>query len=72
MKLETHANWDLFRDFLFSVSAMTIKIAKILRMIGKAKAAAEALETEEVIALPTDTMYGFAALVQNKQAVGTL
>ena len=51
LKLETHANWDLFRDFLFSVSAMTIKIAKIWRMLGKAKAAAEALAAEEVIAV---------------------
>ena len=72
LKLETHANWDLFRDFLFSVSAMTIKIAKIWRMLGKAKAAAEALAAEEVIAVPTDNIYGFAALVKNKQGVGKL
>ena len=51
---------------------MTIKIAKIWRMLGKAKASAEALAAEEVIAVPTDTIYGFAALVQNKQAVGKL
>ena len=55
---------------------MTNKIVKIGRMVGKAtvavKAAAEALAAGEVIAVPTDTIYGFAALVQNKQAVGKL
>ena len=55
---------------------MTNKIVKIGRMVGKAtvavKAAAEALAAGEVIAVPTDTIYGIAALVQNKQAVEKL
>ena len=55
---------------------MANKIVKIGRMVGKAtvavKAAAEALAAGEVIAVPTDTIYGIAALVQNKQAVEKL
>ena len=42
-------------------------------MLWKAKAAAEDLAAEEVIAVPTDNIYGCAlcaALVQNKQEVG--
>ena len=55
---------------------MTQKIVKIGRMVGKAtaaaKVAAEALAAGEVIAVPTDTIYGIAALVQNKKAVEKL
>ena len=55
---------------------MTNKIVKIGRVIGKttaaAKTAAEALAAGEVIAVPTDTIYGIAALVQNKKAVEKL
>ena len=55
---------------------MTNKIVKIGRMVGKAtvaaKVAADALAAGEVIAVPTDTIYGIAALVQNKQAVEKL
>jgi len=46
-KLKTRlANQELFRDFSYSVSAITIKI---LIMLEKAKAAVEALASEEVI-----------------------
>ena len=45
-------------------------------MVGKTtsavKVASEALAAGEVIAVPTDTIYGIAALVQNKQAVEKL
>ena len=45
-------------------------------MVGKssaaAKVAAEALRGGEVIAVPTDTIYGIAALVQNKDALEKL
>jgi len=55
---------------------MTNKIVKIGKMVGKTtsavKVAAEALAAGEVIAVPTDTIYGIAALVQNKQAVEKL
>merc|ERR1711936_1156005 len=55
---------------------MTNKIVKIGKMVGKTtsavKAAAEALAAGEVIAVPTDTIYGIAALVQNKEAVEKL
>ena len=55
---------------------MTNKIVKISKMVGKssaaAKVAAEALLGGEVIAVPTDTIYGIAALVQNKDAVEKL
>ena len=55
---------------------MTDKIVKIGRMFGKttavAKTAAEALAAGEVIAVPTDTIYGIAALVQSKKAVEKL
>merc|ERR1719209_2166575 len=37
-----------------------------------AKAAAEALASGEIIAVPTDTIYGLAALVQSKTAVERL
>ena len=47
-KLKTRlANQELFKDFSYSVSAITIKI---LIMLEKAKAAVEALANEEVIA----------------------
>ena len=46
-KLKTRlANQELFKDFSYSVSAITIKI---LIMLEKAKAAVEALASEEVI-----------------------
>lgn len=46
-KLKTRlANQELFIDFSYSVSAITIKI---LMMLEKAKAAVEALASEEVI-----------------------
>ena len=54
---------------------MTNKIVKIGKMLANnttaaaAKLAAEALAAGEVIAVPTDTVYGIAALVQNKPAV---
>ena len=56
---------------------MTNKIVKIGKMVVKstttaAKVAAEALAAGEVIAVPTDTIYGIAALVQNKPAVEKL
>merc|ERR1712183_1259985 len=56
---------------------MTNKIVKIGKMVAKstttaAKVAAEALAAGEVIAVPTDTIYGIAALVQNKPAVEKL
>merc|ERR1712025_1190774 len=55
---------------------MTNKIVKIGKLVGKTtsavKVAAEALAAGEVIAVPTDTIYGIAALVQNKQAVEKL
>ena len=55
---------------------MTDKIVKIGRMFGKttavAKTASEALAAGEVIAVPTDTIYGIAALVQSKKAVEKL
>eukprot|EP00092_Neocalanus_flemingeri_P023580 GFUD01025570.1.p1 GENE.GFUD01025570.1~~GFUD01025570.1.p1 ORF type:complete len:222 (+),score=74.11 GFUD01025570.1:154-819(+) len=56
---------------------MKNKIVKIGRMVAKstttaAKVAAEALAAGEVIAVPTDTIYGIAALVQNKPAVEKL
>ena len=54
----------------------THNIVKIGRTVGKAtaaaKVAAEALAAGEVIAVPTDTIYGIAALVQNKKAVEKL
>merc|ERR1712096_523012 len=56
---------------------MTNKIVKIDKMVAKstttaAKVAAEALADGEVIAVPTDTIYGIAALVQNKPPVEKL
>ena len=52
---------------------MTDKIVKIGRMFGKttaaAKTAAQALAAGEIITVPTDTIYGIAALVQNKKVV---
>ena len=38
----------------------------------EAKVASETLAAGEVIAVPTDTIYGIAALIQNKQAVEKL
>jgi len=55
---------------------MTNKVVKISRLAGKtsaaAKIAADALAIGEVIAVPTDTIYGIAALVQNEDAVEKL
>lgn len=41
-------------------------------LIGAAKVAAEALRAGKVIAMPTDTIYGLAAIAQNNEAVSRL
>lgn len=49
-----------------------VRIGRNLASTAAAKAAAEALLSGEVVAVPTDTIYGIAALVQNKSAVERL
>ena len=44
----------------------------VVRATTEAKVASETLAAGEVIAVPTDTIYGIAALIQNKQAVEKL
>lgn len=43
-----------------------------VKLVPAAKLAADCLTEGKVIALPTDTVYGVAALVQNKEAVQKL
>lgn len=49
-----------------------VRIGRSLASTQAVKAAAEALLSGEIVAVPTDTIYGIAALVQNTSAVERL
>jgi len=59
------------------LSRMAVKVVNIGKGLVTAstpatKLAAEAVQSGEIIAVPTDTIYGLAALVQSKTAVERL